>query len=653
MSPPSLPAPVDHWSIRFPFFSLGTISERYWNIPHATWAIEIRRAFYDPKQPRLLSEQEIAELTPAECDAACLQVDQILVNILQNIDADFGKSHRIITDKILPDLERYGESSKGIWEGLKFWQGFFEASANVKLSGNGDESEEASTAHDMSHQSDANSMATVQPSDPNDFNSRADVTAPDSPFETLKEDLRQNLGITSKPGKIIDVPPPPPPPQADDSQQTGSSGSLRRPPHWHDLSMDSPDTTLQMPVPRDLSMLIDGQSGFSLDSDISMSSFLADEPKGQNQEQTQGDSSHSHSRKSIGRSSKMLLHQALLRDTMSGNHKRQTISTPAKSRSRRGSGIASLPPEVADPGWDGIADLRKVHLDAFVGSSKNPSRPFHHGGSPGRAGDSFQSEPEESLRAGFSPPQTIHFSVPRSKLAQTPSKEAARLITRDVLETARLRAGYANPMDLEDSPPLEPPSVLREWKQRGYESLFKSQADEEAQPSYSSALGGPSREVSLSRALIDLREGENTASTSRSSARDTQRADREDPFNEPSTIKHPSRASQPSGRGVPAARGNEAMEDSLDSPPDSPTLFGIRHDSKPPPRPTQQSFASAVPQDPTRPNSRATERASQAFVPMRPEQIDTFFGGNLLESECFEPSPLQGKRMRYTDPKDK
>jgi hypothetical protein len=36
-----------------------------------------------------------------------------------DIDADFGKSHRIITDKILPDLERYGEASKGIWEGLK------------------------------------------------------------------------------------------------------------------------------------------------------------------------------------------------------------------------------------------------------------------------------------------------------------------------------------------------------------------------------------------------------------------------------------------------------------------------------------------------------------------------------------------------------
>ena len=595
-------------------------------------------------------------MSPAECDAACLQVDQILVNILQNIDADFGKSHRIITDKILPDLERYGEASKGIWEGLKFWQGFFEASANVKLSENSEESEVASTAVDRSHQSADNSMETVQPNDEADHHSRAEFTAPDSPFENLKEDLRQNLGIPSKSGSAPDAPAAQ---QADDSQQTGSSGSLRRPPHWHDLSIDSPDTTLQMPVPKDLSMLIDGQSGVSLDSDISMASFGTNEQDAHEQETSKANSSQSHTRKSVGRGSKILLHQALLRDTMSGNHKRQTISTPAKARSRRGSTIASLPPEAADPEWDGIADLRKVPLDGFAGSSKMTSRPFHPSGEhtgTGLPGDSSQGDTEESLRAGISPPQTIHFSVPRSKLAKTPSKEAARLVTRDVLETARLRAGYANPIDLEDSPPLEPPSVLREWKQRGYESMFQSRADDEAQASTSKLISsaservsdaGPSRDVSVSRALIDLREGD-TAS-SRGSTQNSQRPQRDDPFNEPSTIK--ARPGRASALGGPSSRGQQLrmmpIDNSMDSPPDSPTLFGIRHDPKPSLRPSQQSG----PTDPNRPNNpRPT--SSQTFVPMRPDEIDTFFGGNLLESECFEPSPLQGKRIRYTDPKD-
>ncbi|EGF97156.1 uncharacterized protein MELLADRAFT_70176 [Melampsora larici-populina 98AG31] len=103
-----------------------------------------RRLFYDPKNPKLLSDEEINELSPAECDAACLQVDQILVSLLQNIDANFGRTHRTITHKILPEVERYGEASRGIWEGLKFWQHFFEASANVQLSGYDDDETETS-----------------------------------------------------------------------------------------------------------------------------------------------------------------------------------------------------------------------------------------------------------------------------------------------------------------------------------------------------------------------------------------------------------------------------------------------------------------------------------------------------------------------------
>ncbi|KAA1089293.1 DASH complex subunit ask1 [Puccinia graminis f. sp. tritici] len=73
-----------------------------------------------------------------------------------------------------------------------------------------------------------------------------------------------------------------------------------------------------------------------------------------------------------------------------------------------------------------------------------------------------------------------------------------------------------------------------------------------------------------------------------------------------------------------------AMDDSMDSPPDSPTLFGIHRDSKLPLRPTQDS----VPADPPRPhNSRPA--GSQTFVPMRPIEIDTLFGGNLMESKAI------------------
>jgi DASH complex subunit ASK1 len=40
-----------------------------------------------------------------------------------------------VTTGILPIVEQYGKHSEAVWEGSKFWKQFFEASANVSLSG--------------------------------------------------------------------------------------------------------------------------------------------------------------------------------------------------------------------------------------------------------------------------------------------------------------------------------------------------------------------------------------------------------------------------------------------------------------------------------------------------------------------------------------
>ncbi|KAG5912924.1 hypothetical protein E4U53_005093, partial [Claviceps sorghi] len=45
------------------------------------------------------------------------------------------KAHRIVTTSIIPVVEQYGEHSRAVWEASKFWKQFFEASANVSLSG--------------------------------------------------------------------------------------------------------------------------------------------------------------------------------------------------------------------------------------------------------------------------------------------------------------------------------------------------------------------------------------------------------------------------------------------------------------------------------------------------------------------------------------
>jgi DASH complex subunit ASK1 len=70
---------------------------------------------------------------------------------MPEIDHNFSQAHRIVTTSILPLVEQYAEHSRDVWDGakvsylpcfrswasnsLQFWKQFFEASANVSLSG--------------------------------------------------------------------------------------------------------------------------------------------------------------------------------------------------------------------------------------------------------------------------------------------------------------------------------------------------------------------------------------------------------------------------------------------------------------------------------------------------------------------------------------
>ncbi|KAK0714631.1 DASH complex subunit Ask1-domain-containing protein [Lasiosphaeris hirsuta] len=63
------------------------------------------------------------------------RLEQSITLTLQEIDSNFSRAHRIVTTSILPLVEQYGEQSRAVWDASKFWKQFFEASANVSLSG--------------------------------------------------------------------------------------------------------------------------------------------------------------------------------------------------------------------------------------------------------------------------------------------------------------------------------------------------------------------------------------------------------------------------------------------------------------------------------------------------------------------------------------
>ncbi|KAK4697355.1 DASH complex subunit ASK1, partial [Lecanoromycetidae sp. Uapishka_2] len=79
------------------------------------------------------------------------KLEQSITLTLQEIDHNFSRAHRIVTTSILPIVEQYAEHSKNVWEGSKFWKQFFEASANVSLSGYEEPpvDEETSTEDDL------------------------------------------------------------------------------------------------------------------------------------------------------------------------------------------------------------------------------------------------------------------------------------------------------------------------------------------------------------------------------------------------------------------------------------------------------------------------------------------------------------------------
>ncbi|KAF7713125.1 Uncharacterized protein PECH_001654 [Penicillium ucsense] len=82
-----------------------------------------------------MSQQSSQFQRPLTLTEELEKLEQSITLTLQEIDHNFSQAHRIVTTSILPLVEQYTEHSRDVWEGAKFWKQFFEASANVSLSG--------------------------------------------------------------------------------------------------------------------------------------------------------------------------------------------------------------------------------------------------------------------------------------------------------------------------------------------------------------------------------------------------------------------------------------------------------------------------------------------------------------------------------------
>ncbi|KAI1321622.1 DASH complex subunit ask1 [Mortierella claussenii] len=58
------------------------------------------------------------------------RLEQSITRTLQEIDESFSNCHSIVSTKILPQIDRYAESSREVWEHARLWLGFFEAASS-------------------------------------------------------------------------------------------------------------------------------------------------------------------------------------------------------------------------------------------------------------------------------------------------------------------------------------------------------------------------------------------------------------------------------------------------------------------------------------------------------------------------------------------
>ncbi|KAI9882079.1 MAG: hypothetical protein M1823_006176 [Watsoniomyces obsoletus] len=409
----------------------------------------------------------------------------LIGSIGTEIDHNFSRAHHIVTTSILPVVERYAEHSKEVWEGSKFWKEFFEASANVSLTGyedrgggveqaeedeegqdqvqnenaeEGDDEEESYVETTVLSSTQQHTMTgNGDPSDPHDTGGQADspaalhspsiinstprpkstkatktrtITQPTfaefpSPYEALKREHEEML--SARPG--IGVPQPP----------------------------GSPTVTSKLPA---ISRVTPGG-----------------QPPARNRPGAGGGGGGG------ARGGDVLLHRVLDKTyrIQATPHK-----TPASQIPRRGvqsrplmpakSVMDSSPmssPDVARPELnpDVFSPLTRRNATMTAGASKKMRTPKpeykqgvsvlqtprqgYGGGGIATTQEHLGHDDEEDDEdddwgeiEGMSPPKTIQFAVPASRLLRTPAREASKRIVSDLLMTAGANSTITTDNDL-------------------------------------------------------------------------------------------------------------------------------------------------------------------------------------------------------------
>ncbi|KAF8544919.1 DASH complex subunit Ask1-domain-containing protein [Trichophaea hybrida] len=380
------------------------------------------------------------------------KLEQKITLTLQEIDHNFARAHRIVTASILPVVERYQKESDAVWEGSKFWRQFFEASANVSLTSYQEEDvtyDEQTQGEITQHTEQTyveESMAsspghyTAEEQTMNEFthdqNTRHTISEDDDDDDLLEDDsMLESLNLTG--GAIQSTP------KLQRNANTNANSE------WADIESpfealakeltgknygessdrQAPQNTRYNPPSLDSSTLPPPSTPRS----IRIPQHLHETPE--------SSPFRGPPARTPGVKEDQILHRVLdktwrLQATPLGKpapSRYRTVATPKQPIFSRNNHNDSSPfsspvePQLQTQIFTPKA-LRTPGAEKFATATG--------GGASRYLYDDSDSDDDFLLPPGFSPPKTMQFSLPPSKLLATPAREASRRIVHDILQTA-------------------------------------------------------------------------------------------------------------------------------------------------------------------------------------------------------------------------
>ncbi|KAH8597247.1 DASH complex subunit Ask1-domain-containing protein [Bisporella sp. PMI_857] len=367
------------------------------------------------------------------------KLEQSITLTLQEIDHNFSRAHHIVTSSILPIVEKYTEHSNTVWEGSKFWKQFFEASANVSLSGVEERDEEdEEVSYEQSHEQ-ASTYASSHRGD------ETLQTEGEHEYDQEQDSLLDDADISGS------TPRAPRPESSIGKDRFADYGSpyeaLKREMKEGSLS-ENEDTQLLPSTPGTKSRIPD-MSMNPESSPFDPTSYLQATKKKPGEDP--------------------LLHRVLDKNYRIQATPHKTVfkeKTPANKPSWRDTTSPMSSPPVAAPQLNAnifSSPIRRPYTQPAprtpgVSVNPTPAKKKEDFPKPPKKDEiSWESDSDEDAEGvyrelGMSPPKTIQFNLPQSRLLQTPAREASKRIVEDLLNTAGV--------NFDESDELDSPSVV-------------------------------------------------------------------------------------------------------------------------------------------------------------------------------------------------